>query len=527
MIWGVIALGTMIRLVRYLLRYPLWVDECMLAEHFLDRGFLDFLSPLDHWQVAPVGFLWIELAIVRIFGFSEWSLRLFPLLCGIGSLFLFRHVASRLLSGIPLVLAVGCLAVAKVPVGLSAFVKPYSTDLLVALALLALAVEWLRSPQRTIWLWRLAAAAPLALILSFPAVFVGGAISLGLFWPLCRLRNRQAWSAFLAYNVLLSATFALTLVLNSGPNADAIRRFMLEWWTNERGFPPLNLAQLAKWLVDVHLGDNFAVPCGADNGGGTVTFICCAAASAVMYRRGQGPVLTIFLTTFGLSFLAAVFRRYPYGGHARVLQFLVPAVALMSGLGAATLLSRVSDLGHRRRLAQGLVAALALFGGVMCCRNILHPYKDIYDEIHREFARRFWRDEPDTTTLCGFTHLGRDFTAGAQENSYYRCNQRLFSPPGHDWRRLSVDEIQRLQQPVRLVVFHTRNRAVNQPINPLEFADCLKEFEPALVLSGHETYAPPTADDPDGAHGIYEIYHFLPRSRLAREAQAERLQGRQ
>src|SRR5262249_23418152 len=31
-VWAFIALGVAIRLVGYLLRFPLWVDECMLAE---------------------------------------------------------------------------------------------------------------------------------------------------------------------------------------------------------------------------------------------------------------------------------------------------------------------------------------------------------------------------------------------------------------------------------------------------------------------------------------------------------------
>src|SRR6266478_2430540 len=136
LVWGFVILGAVIRLVGYLLRFPLWIDECMLAENFLDFGFLDLHLPLYHHQVAPIGFLWIELACVRLFGFSEWSLRLFPLLCGIGSLFVFRHLAMRLLAGVPLILAVGCLAVAKAPVGLSANAKPYASDLLVAATLM-------------------------------------------------------------------------------------------------------------------------------------------------------------------------------------------------------------------------------------------------------------------------------------------------------------------------------------------------------------------------------------------------------
>jgi hypothetical protein len=180
----------------------------MLAENFLDQGFLDLLWPLENHQVAPIGFLWIELACVRALGFSEWSLRLFPLLCGIGSLFVFRHVAARLLAGIPLVLAVGCLAVAKAPSGLSANAKPYACDLFVAVVLLALAVEWLRRPDRTTWLWGLAAALPLAFALSFPAVFVAGAISLALVAPAWRCGQRRTWCAFAAYHVSLGVALA-------------------------------------------------------------------------------------------------------------------------------------------------------------------------------------------------------------------------------------------------------------------------------------------------------------------------------
>ena len=239
LVWGFVILGTVIRLVGYLLRFPLWIDECMLAENFLDRGFLELAAPLDHNQMAPVGFLWIELAAVKLFGFSEWSLRLFPLLCGIGSLFAFRRLASRLLAGLPLVLAIGCLAVAKVPVGLSANAKPYATDLLVAISLLALAVEWLQRPDQTRWLWCLAGALPVALGLSFPAVFVGGAISLGLLVPVYQQRRRQIWVAYLTCNVMLCAAFALILGVTSGPEFQPTHAFMADYWTNRCGFPPL------------------------------------------------------------------------------------------------------------------------------------------------------------------------------------------------------------------------------------------------------------------------------------------------
>ncbi|MBS0263002.1 MAG: hypothetical protein JSS02_13740, partial [Planctomycetes bacterium] len=97
--WAFVWLGVALRVVSYLLCKPLWVDECLLAEHFITWSYWQLTDPLVNGQVAPIGFLWIELTAVKWLGYSEWSLRLFPLLCGVGSLFLFRRLAARLLSG--------------------------------------------------------------------------------------------------------------------------------------------------------------------------------------------------------------------------------------------------------------------------------------------------------------------------------------------------------------------------------------------------------------------------------------------
>ena len=178
--WGFVALGVVLRLSRYLLRFPLWGDECAMAANFLERSYLQLLQPLEYQQVAPPLFLWIELSLVKLLRFNEYSLRAFPFLCSMASLFLFRHVAARVARGLPLVLAVGVFSVAYYPLRHSAESKPYASDLFVALVILALAIEWWRRPEEHRWLWGLLVAAPVALALSHPAVFVAGGVSLAL-----------------------------------------------------------------------------------------------------------------------------------------------------------------------------------------------------------------------------------------------------------------------------------------------------------------------------------------------------------
>src|SRR4051794_34875575 len=84
-----VVLGLGLRLLRYLLNYPLWGDEAFAAVNFRARVSRGRLRPLEYGQICPPLFLWSELTAVRLFGFSERSLRLVPLACSLASVVLF------------------------------------------------------------------------------------------------------------------------------------------------------------------------------------------------------------------------------------------------------------------------------------------------------------------------------------------------------------------------------------------------------------------------------------------------------
>ena len=78
------------------------------------------------------------------------------------------------------------LAVAAAPIRHGNEVKSYATDLLAAVVLLLIAVEWLRGRRSSRGLWLLALATPIALAASLPAVFVAAGIGLVLLVPAWR-----------------------------------------------------------------------------------------------------------------------------------------------------------------------------------------------------------------------------------------------------------------------------------------------------------------------------------------------------
>ncbi len=377
---ALLALGVLWRLVRYLLRFPIWEDEAFICLNFLELDYLGLTRELRNCQVAPLLFLWGELTALRLFGASELSMRLLPFLAGMASLLLFWRLACATLPPLARTLAVGFLAVAIWPVSMGAFTKPYSLDLFMSLLLLLPAVHWLQQPQQPRWLILLSMATPLALFSSYPVVFVAGAISLAL----VATAWRQGWKTRIlwgVYNMTLLAAFlghyfiAGQSQLHSPDKAATTEQGMQAFWAE--GFPPSQPLALAKWLVFAHTGQMMAFPIGAQDGGSTLTTLLCLLGAWHFWTTGRRDLFVLCLAPFGLGLFAAILHRYPYGASCRLCQHLAPGICLSAGMGAAVLLERLHSAALLRRWIIGVCTLLLLIGVCGMVRDIVHPYRTL------------------------------------------------------------------------------------------------------------------------------------------------------
>ena len=282
--WGFVGVGLALRIGTYLLDFPLWWDEAFVAVNLLRRDFAGLLRPLDYGQVCPLVFLWVELAIVRVLGFSEWSLRLSPLLYALAGVLIFRVAAVRLLGGRAALVAVAVFAVAVHPIRHAADLKPYSLDLLVALVLQGLAIWWWRRPERAGRLVALAAFGPIALACSHPAAFVAGGVGLAIARPAWKTRRPGVRLALVAYFAAIAVAEAGLYATFTRSQATSASGGMRAMWA--QSFPPLDSAwELVRWLVVVHTGDLMAYPCGGERGASLLSLVACVAGGL-----GPGPV---------------------------------------------------------------------------------------------------------------------------------------------------------------------------------------------------------------------------------------------
>jgi hypothetical protein len=507
-----IVLGVVARCVRYFLRFPLWEDECFLSVNLIDRDFVGLLQPLSYHQVAPVFFMWVQLAVVKVLGFNEMSLRLVPFLAGLGSILLFWRLACQCLTGLPRLLAVAVFCVTYASIRYSAEAKPYGIDLFVALVLITLTVHWLLRPGRTAWLWALAAAIPLAVGLSYPAVMLGGGLCLAIAWVVWRQRRWESVLPWAVYTVALLASFAgmyfLCIRGQSSAELDAMRGMWQEHFPPftgpiEPSSPLAGLhafmeehcplltgpADFAYWMLHTHTGDLLSYPIGGSPHQSSLATICWLAALVALTRRKQGAFLLLCLAPLAVTFVAALLRRFPYGGHIRLNLWLAPLMCILIGYGMTVLLAWLGRRGWRPGWWLGTaLALLALAGGGAVARDLAGPYKSICDQRNRAFAEWFWSSaEHEAEVACVKTDLGRDFSPDTYRqlsfSAEYLCNQRIYSPrhaagePVH-WERISTTH------PLRCVLY----RCTSFPFDDDAYQGWLREMQESYDLVGRDMY---------------------------------------
>jgi hypothetical protein len=461
-----LSLGLAVRLLRYLLNFPLWQDELMLAVNLIDHDYVRLLGKLDRNQIAPPGFLWVERWMIETWGVSEWSFRFPSAIAGVFTLPVFVRIACLVFPNAhdvswkrpswPAVAAFGLFATSYFPLRYSCELKPYGIDLFTAAVLLWFALEFARTPARWGWLAGLTAVTPLFVSLSFPVVLAAGGIVIGLVPVVWKTGCWRRLALYATFPLVLLASFSVLRFIQAMPAQTALSDEMASHWTE--AFPPHTWGPaLWAWLVRAHTSELLAYPFGGEAGASTLTAIACMAGAVWLGRRKGQFLLAITGGTLSLLFVAAWLRKYPYGGHPRLVLFFAPHACLLAAAGFAAGL----DWLARRRQSEiqvHRIRSIAFFGLLAialtsAARDVSKPFKSQIDYQHRAFAREFWsRPAPEGwQTVCLSPHRSQ-CNAPRLCDFPYRVERALSLPQQHPMIGRVVPP-KLATTPIRCVVF--------------------------------------------------------------------------
>ena len=363
---AIIAFGIVVRVAQYLGNHPLWVDEAMLALNIVHKSPFELLGRLEYEQAAPVGFLLVESVLVRALGNSEYVLRLFPLLGGVVSLFLFYAVARRMLSGQGLIAAVALFSISPILVRYSAELKQYSTDVAIALAVLLAAFLWSESHSRPIVkALLLGISGSICIWFSHTSVFMLAALGIGLTYELVKSGQYRE----LAFLTLAGVSWLVSFGLNYQIALHALAHdpSYFEYWSRYFApFPPLSASELL-WYPE-SLFAIFKKPLGMEFAGLTCVLFGVGLLSMVLHKTQHWVVLVLPLV---VTMLAAILHKYPFSG--RLLLFLVPILILFVAQG----LGELSNISSRvRYVAIVIVWCVLLYHPAAdAARSLVYPLK--------------------------------------------------------------------------------------------------------------------------------------------------------
>ena len=387
-----IAAGIIWRLTDYFLRFPVWDDEASLGLNILHRGYFGLLQPLRYGQVCPVGFLWISKFLINCFGTDVWVLRFLPVAAGIAAVLLAWPVTSRVAGRRVGLLATALIACSLATNRFATDFKPYSLDLLLAMGIIGLALSAIRRP----WDYRpvlfLALLTPLAIVFSYPSVFVLGAALAALLPTLWQHRSKARQVAYSIWAVVTVGSFAAIYLTVIHGQMRHTHTFMQEFWKS--AFPPHGPA-LFLWLLDAHISNMMSYPFGGSKGIAVVIAPLVLLGVWRLWKKRRRAELVLLVGPFVLTFFAAWLHKYPYGADARVEQHLVVSITLLAAVGAVTLGTLAVRNSRNVRLwsygANIPVAVMVIFAVVMIGKDIRYPWRTPAPLLAQNFVRNVFQ----------------------------------------------------------------------------------------------------------------------------------------
>lgn len=396
LLYLVLAIGIVLRLVQFFHNRSFVTDELYLGVNVVKMSFWELATtPFEYEQKAPIGYLWTVKALALLFGYGGKSMRLFPLLAGIGSMFALVPVARHFLKPWTVVAAVAIMAFSSPCIFHSIEAKQYSIELFAAVLSLWLYIRFLpKQDIPSMLLWGLAGS--VLLWFSFSLIFI--LASIGLVISIHTIVSKQ-WHKLFRYAIPFSLwfiSFAVQYILITSKYHQS--GWLIDYFDRiNEAFVPLPLEPLAsvKWLLHkcyltllYPLGLLLDLDGDLDSLNNTPLryffkmgwlHATCLVLGGIYFIRKDRLNFAVLLLPMGLTLAASVVRVYPF--HERFTLFLMPALIIVSCMG----LEYIQSVLSRHPKWFGALAVLFFAPTVItAAREVADPRLVMHAEYNRD-----------------------------------------------------------------------------------------------------------------------------------------------
>ncbi len=351
-----VAAGLIISFSIYLYGRNLWLDESLLAVNLIDKSFLDLTKPLEHNQVAPLFFLWIEKAIGNCFNYSEYSLRFFPFLCYILSFLIFYlTIKQKVRKPAALIYAVALFCFNYWLLNYANNIKQYSSDVLCMLSGIYFVIS--NNQIKKSHIVYISIGGVIAVFFSNIAPVVLLTIGLTIILTSEESFLVQLKLLILPFSVWLSA-FGLYYIffIHNHPTV-AVQQ---EYWINSHAFLP-NSVNFRKFLYfSVRSGKISLFSLFGFGHGSIVPAFFLGVGIVSLIKNGQKKILLLYFLPIVIHLTLSGLKLYPFD--LRLILYFIPMTLLVSSVGFNDFFSRTEHMysGLDKTVIYCLIPALCL-----------------------------------------------------------------------------------------------------------------------------------------------------------------------
>lgn len=374
LIVAIIVAGVGLRLLAYCYNRSLWLDESMIVSAILTIPLLDILSPLEHSEVAPIGFLLITKVLTNIFGGSEYVLRIYPVVSSILSILVFYRILTKFSPKTLIPIALLLFVVSPSLISYSIEVKQYSSDVLFCLLLIMMALDIEKGDINRTKIISILLITTVALWSSHPSVFVISGLAIVLFFS--SLKNRD-WKSIRDFSLIgLVVTGNIIFIYTFQVDRIFEIPFYFDWWSSY--FAPFPLSEEFEYRWYLNTFRNFVNFIGFKQITtlglvGVVLFLGIVS----LYER-QRVVLFMLGSPIVMLIMASWLSIYPMGN--RLMLFVVPCMIIFIAEGIMSIWYSVTG---RFKILFPAVVTVILLGAPMSnsIGGLVHSPEDGVREV--------------------------------------------------------------------------------------------------------------------------------------------------